>query len=119
MKKLFIVLFLIAFLSNCVSYHSLLTNNLVTNVVLNQSNFEVIEKVSGSATATYVFGYGGNKIDAIIQNAKANMLKKVDLTGSSRAIANEVVETRIQFIFYPIVVKITATTSAHIIEFNK
>ena len=119
MKKTLIILFLFSFLSSCVSFHNLLTNSLSTNVVLNQSNFEVIEQVSGSATATYVFGYGGNKIDAIIQNARSNMLRQVDLLGSSRAIANEVVETKIQFIVYPIVVKVTATTSAHIIEFDK
>jgi hypothetical protein len=88
-----------------------------TSVNLEQNNFEVLSTVSGSATVTYVFGFGGNKKDAVIKEARAVMLRNANLIGGPKAIANEVIDIKTQMLF-GIVTKYTVTLTANIIEFQ-
>jgi len=117
-KLLFIVMVSALFITSC-GYHHALVGNLntnVTNVELSRQNFKVIDKVSGTSTATYIFGIGGLSNRALIQRAKANMLRNADLTGNARAIVNLVTENHVA-IFYPVFFRRTVTVSGHIVEF--
>jgi hypothetical protein len=118
MKKIGLLLIGIMFLFTSCGIHNGLTSNInnhQTEVVLSQKNYKVIDYVKGEATATYVFGIGGISKKALIQQAKANMLKNADIVGGSKAVINETVE--IHQSFFPIVTQYTVTVSAHIIEF--
>lgn len=88
-----------------------------TSVNLEENNFEVLNTVSGSATATYVLGFGGNKKDGLISEARAVMLRNANLIGGSKAIANEVVDIKTQYIL-GIIMKYTVTLTANIVEFQ-
>ncbi len=118
MRNLFLLLTLVLFFSNC-SVHEGLSSNLnnhTTGVVLSQNNFTVVKSVQGEAKVNTFFGIGGAK-NALIAEAKANMLAQASLIGKSRAIINETVE--INRSFFPIVGVYKVTVSAHIVEFTE
>jgi PBP1b-binding outer membrane lipoprotein LpoB len=106
------------FLSGC-GIHMPLTANLNqhnTNVNLQQKNFKVVAYVKGEAKATFILGFGGLKKKTLIENAKADMLKNVDMVGSSRAIVNETVEIHTKN--YLVYVQTRVVVSAHVVEFQ-
>lgn len=118
MRNLFLLLVTVLLFSNC-SVHQGLTSNLnnhTTGVVLSQNNFTVIQNVQGEAKGTSFFGIGGAK-NALIAEAKAQMLSRADIIGKPRAIVNETVE--INRSFFPIVRVLKVTVSGHIIEFTE
>ncbi len=107
-------------LSGC-GIHTALVGNLnsnVTNVELSKKNFKVLERISGTSSATYILGIGGMSEKALIEKAKANMLEKIDLIGGSKAIVNVTVEEHVAFYFIFQCVR-TVTVSAHLIEFTE
>ncbi len=119
--KIATLFFLTLFLLTGCGIHTAMVGNLngnVTNVELNCKNFKVLERISGSSTATYILGIGGVPQKALIEKAKADMFAGHDLTGTSRAIVNVTVEEHLTayFIFYAIR---TITVSAHLIEFTE
>jgi hypothetical protein len=92
-------------------------NRTVTQVQLNRGNFKVIDRVSGTSSATYYFGVGGMKNQALLDLAMTDLLKKTDLTEKPRALVNQTVDVHkggFLFIYSKITVKITA----HVIEFT-
>ncbi len=91
-------------------------NTNVTNVELAEGNFRVLDRVSGSASATYVLGIGGFNNTVLIENAKAEMLENANLGEGSRAIANVSTDIYIGK-YFPIYYEKTVTVSAHVIEF--
>jgi hypothetical protein len=93
-------------------------NNNVTNVELSEKNFKVIERVSGSSTATYVLGIGGLSNKILFEKAKSNMLAKADLIGGSKAIIYLTTESHISLV-YPLFFRRTVIVSGHIIEFTE
>ena len=93
------------------------TNNNVTNVELSKKNFKVLEKVSGTSTATYIFGIGGLTKKSLIENAKTEMLSNSHLEGNARAIVNVTVEEH--FRFYLVVFKRTIIVNGYVIEFTE
>ena len=117
MKK--IILFgALALLASC-GVSSGLTGNLnnhTTQVVLSKNNFKVVEHVTGEATNSYFLFFGGSK-KALIEEARARMLKNANLLGTSRAVINETVEEHtLTFVIGTIY---TITVSADVIEFTK
>lgn len=117
MKKTILLLLSVVLLSSCsATFKGYTTNATVVN--LEQNNFKVIQKVNGSATASYILGFGGNKKDGLISEARSEMMKKANMIGSAKAIANEIVDIKTQLIFGGVIVKYTVTTSADIIEFE-
>jgi hypothetical protein len=111
---------IIFFLISGCGIHSAYVSNVNNNsavVNLSMKNFEVIERVSGSSTATYFLGIGGITNKALIENAKSQMLKHAFMAGKARAIINVTQENHVTFIF-PFFVQKTVTVSAHIIEFT-
>lgn len=104
--------------SGCVAYHNGLTSNAnlhSTDVVLTKKNFKVIDAVYGEAKASYFLGFGGITKKALVAQAKANMLAKANIVGSSKAIINETVELTFSRILF--VRKYKVTVSGHIVEF--
>lgn len=87
-----------------------------THVELSENNFKVVDRVSGSASLTYVFGFGGIAKQGLIEQAKANMMNKIEAEGKPIAIANMTVESASSIIL--IVRKYTVTVSADVIEFT-
>lgn len=120
MKKLTILLIGTIFVfSSCAVHNGLTTNqnNHTTEVVLSKKNFKVTESVQGESQAMYVFGIGGLSKKAMVSEARANMLSKANIVGSSKAIINETVE--IKYSFFPIVRLYKVTVSGHIVEFTE
>jgi len=76
----------------------------------------VINEVSGSAKATYVFGIGGLSKKSLVQVARQEMLSKADLIGGSKALVNETLDTKTSFFF--LFWKKQVNTSAHVVEFT-
>lgn len=87
-----------------------------TNVELGEKNFKVVAYVKGEAKCAYILGFGGLKRKTLIENAKADMLKNVDLVGTSRAITNETAEVHIRN--YVVYVQVRVVVSAHVVEFT-
>lgn len=121
MKRFLFLLIGLTFLFSSCGVHSGLTRNLnhhTTDVVLSKKNFKVIESVQGESQTFYVFGIGGFSKNAMIAEAKAKMLSRADIIGSSRAIINETVEIKRTF-FAPFYGKYKVIVSGHIVEFTE
>ena len=117
MRKLLLLLIGTAFLFSGCAVHSGLTfntNNHVTQVVLSKNNYVVIDSVRGESEAIYLFGIGGFLKEALIAEAKADMLSKADIIGGSRAIINETVE--IKHSLFPVIRLYKVTVSGHVIN---
>jgi hypothetical protein len=123
MKKISIyslMLLLSAFLSSC-GIGTALVNNLnqnATEVHLSTNNFKVVDQVSGSSEASYVFAIGGMKKKQLYENAYSMMMKKANLLNSSKAIINVTTEEHFSG-FAPFFVRRTITVSAQVVEFTK
>lgn len=120
MKKSYYLLIVITLLfSSCAMHNNLTsnTNNHTTEVVLSENNYKVIESVQGTTHASYVFGIGGLSKSALVAEARADMLKKADIVGGSKAIINETVE--IKNSFFPFYRKYEVSVSGFVIEFTK
>ena len=118
--KIISIVFLTSMLMTSCGIHSARVGNLnsnVTNVELSKKNFKVVDKVSGTSTATYIFGIRGHSNKALIEKAKSKMLENANLIGGARAIINLTTESHISII-YPIYFKRTITVSGHIVEFT-
>jgi len=109
--------FVVLFFSSCAMHNGLTYNSNThnTEVVLSKKNFKVVARVKGESKATYILGFGGLSKNALIAEAKEDMLSKADIIGGSKAIINETVE--IKNSFYLIVWENKVTVSANIIEF--
>jgi len=119
MKKHVVLLFFLCLLFTGCGIQSGLTfnqNNHQTSVVLSKSNYKIVGKVQGEASAKYYFGFGGLNKAGLIAEARQKMLAKSNLIGSSRAIINETVEVNTTFLFVYLERKIIV--SAYVIEFN-
>ena len=123
MRKLLMLFVLAAMLvgvSSC-SVHDPLTRNLnqnSTNVVLQDNNFKIVQKVRGEAQADYFFYLGGFRKNGLIEEARNQMLENANLVGSSRAVINETVETSVTT-FAGIYSNVKVTVSGYVVEFTE
>jgi len=115
-----IMLFLAAFISSCGIGAAYITNHNqnATEVHLSGNNFKVIDQVSGSSDASYVFAIGGMHKSQLYENAYSSMLKKANLLNGSKAIINVMTEEHVSG-FAPFFIKRTITVSAQVIEFTR
>jgi hypothetical protein len=117
MKKMSLF-FLLAVLCTGCGFHSGLTRNTNvhnTNVILSERNFRVVSNVQGTSECEYIFGIGGMSKNAMIADARAQILQQADMVGKSRALVNETVEVHNLFLF--IFTKRKITVTAQVIEF--
>jgi PBP1b-binding outer membrane lipoprotein LpoB len=123
MKKIVIyaaLLMLAAFISSCGIGTALVTNHNqnATEVHLRENNFKVIDQVSGSSEASYVFAIGGMKKRQLYESAYSTMIKKANMLNGSKAIINVMTEEHLSG-FAPFFVRRTITVSAQVIEFTR
>jgi len=123
MKKISIysvLLLLAAFLSSCGIGTALVTNHNqnATEVHLSGNNFKVIDQISGSSEASYVFAIGGMDKRQLYENAYSTMMKKANLLNGSKAIINVMTEEHFSG-FAPFFVRRTITVSAQVVEFTR
>jgi hypothetical protein len=93
-------------------------NQNATEVQLRENNFTVIDQVSGSSEATYVFAIGGMSKRQLYENAYSSMMKKANLLHGSKAIVNVMTEQHVSG-FAPFYVRRTITVSAQVVEFTR
>ena len=123
MRKLLMLFVLVATLlgvSSC-QLHSGIAANLYqnnTNVVLQDNNYQIIQKVRGEAQANYFFYFGGFRKKGLIEEARAEMLENANLVGSSKAVINETVETSLTTIA-GVFSFVKVTVSGYVIEFTE
>ena len=110
--KLSLMAILIALLSGC-AVHSGIMNN---SAALNEANFSYRQQsISGSSEAKYIFGIGGLDKQALVDEAKKDMLKNYELQ-PNQALANVTVNWKNTFIL--VVIKTQCTVTADIVEFD-
>ena len=120
-KSLFLVLVVIMFGMTSCSLHDGLTHNLnqnSTNVVLQDNNYTIVQKVRGESQADYFFYFGGFRKKGLIEEARADMLENANLIGSSKAVINETVETTYTT-FCGIYSNVKVTVSGYVVEFKE
>ncbi len=116
MKNIFKILSLslMITLSSCAAT---LYGTMSDSASLNSNNFIYVKRnVQGKSQATYVFGFGGMKRDAIVAEARANMLTNTSLK-DNQAISNLSVDFK-KSTFFGIVNTIKCFVSADIVEFK-
>lgn len=86
-----------------------------TQVRLSEGNFQVIDTVSGEASATSVLGIGLDSED-LQGRAKRKMIEDANLEGGPRAVIN--VTTDVEFTTYVLVTTRTVYVTAEVIEFT-
>jgi hypothetical protein len=115
MKNLFKIFFtaiIIASLGGCAIHMGIMNNS----AALGGSNFKYTQQsISGHAEATYVFAIGGLNHEALVDEAKQNMLKDHPLQ-PNQALANVTVNWKNAF--YLVVIKSKCTVTADIVEFE-
>ena len=120
-KSLFFFFFVIMFGMTSCSLHDGLTHNLnqnSTNVVLQDNNYTIVQKVRGESQADYFFYFGGFRKKGLIEEARADMLENANLIGSSKAVINETVETSYTT-FCGIYSNVKVTVSGYVVEFKE
>ena len=120
-KSLFLVLVVIMFGMTSCSLHDGLTHNLnqnSTNVVLQDNNYTIVQKVRGESQADYFFYFGGFRKKGLSEEARADMLENANLIGSSKAVINETVETSYTT-FCGIYSNVKVTVSGYVVEFKE
>lgn len=112
---IFLVLFTSCGFHDGLSYN---VNQSQTSIVLSQKNYKVIEKVTGTASARYIFGIGGLRAKALVDKARNNMVMKNKLVGGARAFIYPTVEIHSTWCV-PFFGKKTVTYSGYLIEFTE
>lgn len=123
MKKIGIycvLLLLVTSLSSCGIGTTLVTNHNqnATEVHLSENNFKVIDQISGSSEASYIFAIGAMNKRRLYENAYSKMMQKANLLNGSKAIINIITEEHFSG-FAPFFVRRTITVSAQVVEFTK
>ena len=102
----------LSLLSGC-AVHSGYMNN---SVSLSDANFNYVKQsISGTVVTTQVFGIGALEKNAIIEEAKKEMLKENPL-GPNQGLANITVNWKRAF--YVVVIEVTCTVTADVVEFK-
>lgn len=110
--KLFVAIVLFTFtMSGCATHWGMMTGN----ASLSSNNFTMIKMASGTASSTQIFGIGGMKKDALVLQAKKDMMQNYPLK-KGQALANVTVDFKNSFLFFVMKEKVTVT--ADIIEFK-
>ena len=91
-------------------------NQLQTQVVLNQANYNVVGTATGECTQVYICGIGGLSKKALSESAMGEMYKNANLKGS-QAIVNTNVYFRYEsYVFWT---NVKAFAQGTVIEFKK
>lgn len=84
---------------------------------IDRANFTYVKKdATGTATAKYILGIGGNKRMALVSEAKQNMLQATPLQ-ANQALSNMTVDYKIRSVF-GVFNTMTCTVTSDIVEFK-
>ena len=111
-KKLMLPALSAVLLSSCAIHSGLMQSS----ASLSNGNFKYVDKISGSATATYWISIGGLDRSAIVEDSKADMLKKQPLQ-DNQALTNLTANFKHSYII--IYEQTLCTVSADVVEFEK
>lgn len=111
MRALIFTLLVCFFTSSCAFHSGMMTGN----AAISDSNFQYVALAKGTATTTHFLGIGGLKKDALMFEAKKDLLRRYPLR-KGQALANVTVDVKRTFVF--IVMKTRATVTADVIDFN-
>ncbi len=110
--KLIIAIAIVSFLStSCATHLGMMTGN----ASLSSNNFKVVKIAAGHAKTTRIFGLGGLGKDALVLDAKKDLLQNNPLR-DGQALSNVTVDFKTSFIFFVITEKVTV--AADIVEFK-
>jgi len=115
--KICILSICILFFSSCGMNIGKIGNINNTQVVLDKDNYIYVGSATGEATSIWVFGIGPLGAQALVQQAKENLVSKVNLYDGSRALVNMTVDEKVRMVT-PLFIQRTAYISADIVEFN-
>jgi hypothetical protein len=110
-KNLLYFLLLITCLSSCAFHGGVISGS----ASISSKNFKTVNSAKGVANATRILGIGGLSKDALVAEAKKNLLEKYPLK-DGQVLANITVDFKNTFILLYTQTKVTMT--ADIIEFN-
>ncbi len=114
LKSVFAITIAIIF-SSCFALHG---GNMSDSAALSSGNFSYVKyNMKGEATATYFLGIGGLAKNALVAEAKQQMLSSNSL-GSNQALVNVTVNYKYSFFFLMIVRTVTCTVTADVVEFE-
>jgi hypothetical protein len=102
---------IISALTSC-AFHTGVMNN---SVQLNQNNFKYVRNATGVAKTTKIIGIGGNEKQALVAEAKKDLLDNYPLK-DGQALANIVVDFKTSIFLFLTETKVTVT--ADIVEFK-
>ena len=111
---MFLILAISVFGTGCSITHGVIGHEILTEVQLNQANFDVIKSVNGQAQANYFFGIGPSEQDLFGQ-AKREMLLQAELKGP-QALVNVTTDIQNTGIFFWRQKK--AYVSAEVVQFK-
>lgn len=111
MRVLFFTLIVSLFTTSCAFHSGMMTGN----AAITNSNFRYLGLAKGTVTTTHFLGVGGLKKDALIFEAKKDLLRRYPLR-KGQALANVSVDMKRTFAF--IVMKTRATVTADIVDYN-
>lgn len=115
MKKnavLLSIFFVVSLLLSSCAFHY---GNMTSSASLSANNFKIVKLAKGSATATRIFGLGGLGKEALVAEAKADLLQNYPLK-DGQALANICVDFKNSFILFVNTTK--ATVTADVVEFK-
>jgi hypothetical protein len=104
-------------LSSCAATHS---GNILNSTALSAPNFTYVKRnIHGKSTATYFFGIGGLKRQALVEDAKQDMLftESGSILNENQALANVTINFKNTYILFGLYVKVTCTIGADVVQF--
>lgn len=112
-KKLVSFLFLIPLLSSCAMHKG----DMLNSASLGNTKFTYVKKdIKGTTSATYFLGFGGLSKDAIVDDAKRDLLAGNPLK-DNQALVNLTISWKSTFVL-PLVITKRCTITADIVEFK-
>jgi hypothetical protein len=110
-KQILLLVIVTILTSSCAMHWGMMTGN----ASLSSNNFKMVKIATGTATATKILGFGGLGKNALIYEAKKNLMENFPLK-EGQALANVTADIKTSYIFFVSTEK--ATVTADIIEFK-
>ncbi len=109
--KAAIAVMAVILMSSCAFHSGIMSSS----TSLSSNNFKMVKLVQGEATTTKIFGFGGLAKEAIVAEAKKDLMRNNPLK-DGQALANVTVDFKNSFVFFVIKTKVTVT--ADVVEFK-
>ena len=114
MKKFFLIISTVFLFSNCAMHGGYTTNS----AALSTYNFSYARtSVEGTAKAFYVLGIGGLSRQALVEEARKNLMENHALQ-DNQAFVNITVSYKVTFVL-PFFIQNKCTMSASVVQFNE